>query len=433
MPKLNREILNLAIPNILSNISLPLLSTVDTAIMGHFSELHLGAIGLGGMIFNFLYWNFGFLRMSTTGFVAQSYGKHDKKGIIGHLARALIVGLGLAILILIVRKPLADLAFYLLNVTEAQGPLIAEYFSIRIWAAPASLCLYVLMGWFFGMQNARIPLVLTILINITNIGLSYYLAVVEGMAIAGVAYGTVIAQYVGLLGAIFFILFKYREYCYKFQKEAISKFHAYGRFFLVNRDIFLRAFFLTLAFGFFYSKSSAAGEMILAVNVILMQYLSWMSYGIDGFAYAAESIVGKYYGGGDKDITRKAIRYCFYWGGALAIFYAVVYGLGGRELLLIFTDEEAVIRAADKVLFWMFWMPLVGFACYIWDGIFIGLTASVLMRNTALLAFVLYIGTWFLTAETFPIHSLWISFIVFLGARGLFQTIAYIFYGLEMK
>lgn len=433
MPHLNREILRLAIPNIISNISLPLISTVDTSLMGHLSELHLGAIGLGAMIFNFFYWNFGFLRMSTTGFVAQSWGKKDGKAIVGHLFRALIVGLTLAFLILIFQQPLSEIAFQLLNVTEDQMPLIIEYFSIRIWAAPASLCLFVLLGWFFGMQNAVIPLLLTLIINTTNIGLSMYLVLVQEMAIAGVAYGTLIAQYVGLIGGIAFIFFKYREYLDEFRLEAITKLKAYGRFFLVNRDIFLRTVFLTLAFGFFYSQSAAAGEMVLAVNVILLQFLNWMSYGVDGFAYAAESLVGKYYGSGNIKLTHKAIRYSFYWGGGLALIYALTYGFGGAELLHIFTDESTVIQSADNVLFWMFWMPLVGFACYIWDGIFIGLTASRAMRNTMFIAFGLYLICWYFTAEIYPVHGLWVSFLVFLGARGIFMTLWYNYKGLELK
>ncbi len=433
MSKLNRELLKLAIPNIISNISLPLLSTVDTALMGHLSGLYLGAIGLGAMIFNFFYWNFGFLRMSTTGFVAQSFGAKDASQIIGHLARALIVALILALLILSMQSPIINISLQLLNASSEQIPLIMEYYGIRIWAAPASLCLFVFLGWFFGMQNSRIPLVLTIIINITNIAMSSYLVLVKEMGIAGAAYGTIIAQYVGIITAIFFLLYFYRDYLHHLKKEAIFKIKAYGRFFVINRDIFLRTISLTLAFGFFYSQSAAAGALVLAANVVLIQFLNWMSYGIDGFAYAAESLVGKYHGAKDRDNTRRAIRYSFYWGAGLAILYAVLYGFGGYNLLYIFTDDPDVIQAADKMLIWMFWVPIIGFACYIWDGVFIGLTASKAMRNTMFLALAFYLLSWYLLADNYPIHGLWGAFLIFLGARGLFQSLWFNYYGLQLK
>ncbi len=433
MRRINRELLRLAIPNIISNISLPLISTVDTALMGHFSGLHLGAIGLAVMIFNFFYWNFGFLRMSTTGFVAQSYGKKEESEIVGHLARALVIATAAAILILIAQTPIVNLSMKLLNATEAQTPLILKYFSIRIWDAPATLGLFVLLGWYFGIQNARIPLLITVVINVANIALSMSFVLVFNMEIAGVAYGTLIAQYLGFALGLGILIFKYRRYLDKYRRETVLKLRAYSRFFRINMDIFFRTILLTLAFGFFYSKSSEAGELVLAVNVILLQFLNWLSYGIDGFAYAAEALVGKYYGAGDKNRTRKAIRFSFYWGGGLAVLYALVYGLGGNELLTIFTNDSEVINAAGEVLVWMFWLPLIGFACYVWDGVFIGLTAGRAMRNTMILAFIVYLLSWYFIGQRYPVHGLWLVFVMFLGARGLFQSLWYFIYGLELK
>lgn len=431
--RINRELLRLAVPNILSNISLPLISTVDTALMGHFSGLHLGAIGLGAMIFNFFYWNFGFLRMSTTGFVAQSFGAGQRQQIIGHLARALLVAFLIAFIILLAQMPIVRVSMALLNATDDQIPLIVKYFSIRIWDAPATLGLFVFLGWFFGMQNARIPLLITVLINLTNIVLSMYFVLVLDMEIAGVAYGTVIAQYTGFTAALFILFYKYRSYVKAYSRNAIVKLQAYGRFFKINRDIFVRTIFLTIGFGFFYSQSAATGELVLAVNVIMLQFLNWMSYGIDGFAYAAEALVGKYKGAADVDNCKRSIRYSFYWGGGLAILYAALYGFGGNKLLHIFTDDAYVLAAAQEVLFWMFWMPIVGFASYIWDGVFVGLTSSKAMRNTMIFAFISYILVWYFLKDTYPIHGLWLAFLVFLGARGIFQSIWYAIYGLDIK
>ncbi|RMG81067.1 MAG: MATE family efflux transporter, partial [Bacteroidetes bacterium] len=275
---MNKEILRLAIPNILSNISIPLLSSVDTALMGRLSPEHIGAVGLGSMIFNFIYWNFGFLRMGTTGMTAQAFGAEDHLGISNTLARALLVALVLAGVIMLFQVPFGEAGFYLMNTRIEQQSLIREYFYIRIWAAPATLALFAFFGWFFGMQNAIFPLLLTLLINLVNMALSYFLVREMNWGVAGVAWGTVVAQYVGLLGAIFLFLAKYRAYLKKLKRETILKVGEFRRFLTINRDIFIRTICLTFSFGFFYSQSAAEGTLILAVNVILMQFVNWMSY-----------------------------------------------------------------------------------------------------------------------------------------------------------
>ena len=293
---MNKEILRLAIPNILSNISVPLLSTVDTILMGHLSASHLGAVGIGSMIFNFIYWNFGFLRMGTTGMTAQAYGAENKMEISNTLGRACALGLVLAVIILLFQIPIGELSYYLLNVTDNQYALVREYFLIRILAAPATLILYSVLGWFFGMQNAIYPMLLTIFINVINIAVSAYLVLGLGMEVSGVAWGTVIAQYGGLFLAALMLRHKYKVYLDGFKQKNILRFNKLLRFLRINGDIFIRTICLTFAFGFFYSQSSNLGELALAANVILLQLLNWMSYGIDGFAFASESLVGKYVG-----------------------------------------------------------------------------------------------------------------------------------------
>lgn len=417
---MNREILRLAIPNIISNISVPLLSSVDTALMGRMSELHIGAVGIGAMLFNFIYWNFGFLRMGTTGLTAQSFGQQSDAGIAQTLGRALLVVLGVAALLLLLQQPIGEAGIRLMNAEGEQAELVRTYFFIRIWAAPASLGLYALMGWFFGMQNAIYPLILTVLINVANILLSIYFVEYQDMGVAGVAWGTVIAQYVGLFAAIAMVFLKYSGLLAHLQLRAIAEGEKLLAFLRINADIFLRTLCLTGAFGFFYAQSSTQGEMILAVNTILLQFLNWMSYGVDGFAFASESLVGKYKGAEDEPRTRRAIRLSLTWGMGLAALFCLLYGLGGNALLRIFTDQPDVISAAQPFLFWMVLFPLLGTPSYIWDGVYIGLTASKAMRNSMLLAFVIFL-TAYLLFRSMGNHGLWLAMLVFLIARGGFQ------------
>lgn len=431
--KINKEILQLAIPNIISNISVPLISSVDTGLMGNLSALHIGAVGLGSMIFNFVYWNFGFLRMGTTGMTAQAYGQYEHADveethstIIHILGRALVVALVLSGLILVLQQPLAELGFLLMNVTTAQYDLVAEYFFTRIWAAPATLVLVVMMGWFFGMQNAIYPLILTIIINISNIVVSYILVVHYELGVAGVAYGTVAAQYIGLIAALSLFAFKYRYLLRYFQKKILFEAQNFWGFLRINSDIFLRTFCLTIAFGFFYSQSATAGEKILAVNTILMQFLNWMSFGVDGFAYAAESLVGKYKGANQPAQTQKAVRYSMRWGMALALCFSLIYGLLGEELVHLFTNKPDVIAATLPYLWWMVILPIIGTPCYIWDGVFVGLTAVKAMRNSMLIALLVYLACYAIGTFLYPdldllSDVLWCALLAFLATRGIAQ------------
>ena len=250
---MNRELLKLAVPNILSNVSVPLLSSVDTLLMGHLTALHFGAVGVGSMIFNFVYWNFGFLRMVTTGITAQAYGRQDDAAIMTTLGRGMLVVLILATLILLLQYPLAEASIYLLNISEEQRPLVEEYFYIRVWAAPATLASYAILGWFFGMQNAIFPLILTLVVNVTNIVVSWILVRKYGMETAGVAYGTVAAQYMGLLIAAFLFLGRYRKFLDYFSSKALLLWSELKAFLSLNAGIFLRKFSLKLDFGFLYS------------------------------------------------------------------------------------------------------------------------------------------------------------------------------------
>ncbi len=422
---MNKEILKLAIPNIISNISVPLLSSVDTALMGQLSALHIGAVGVGSMIFNFIYWNFGFLRMGTTGITAQAYGKDSEKAMIITLGRALFIAVILAGLIMLLQVPFARFSFYLMNLSETQLPLVSTYFYIRIWAAPATLALYALMGWYFGMQNAIYPLILTITINGVNIICSLIFIKYFGFEVAGVAYGTVIAQYVGLFLAIGLFFYKYRYLLPQLSREAILKWEELKQFLSINSDIFIRTFCLTFAFGFFYSQSSVGGEQLLAVNVILLQFLNWMSYGVDGFAFATESLVGKYVGARQQLLLNKSIRLSFLWAVSLAGLYSLLYGVFGTYLVSVFSNQPEIISATQPYLFWMILFPLLSTPCYIWDGIFIGLTASRAMRDSMIISLIIYLGIHYSLKVDFGNHGLWLALLLFMIARGLIQWWVY--------
>lgn len=440
---LNQTILWLAIPNILSNISEPLLSSVDTGLMGTLSTLHIGAVGLGAMLFNFLYWNLSFLRMGTTGLTAQAFGREDQAALVYCLLRALLLSMLLGLFLLLLKTPLLQLGIYLMNVPLEQVELVSQYFSIRLLAAPATLTLMVLMGWFFGLQNVWYPLLLTLIINTTNILLSYWLVTTQNWGVAGVAYGTVAAQYLGTLIGLILIIVRYKNYFSPLQThqgqlwnwQAILEPQAFKRFLNINSDIFIRTFCLTLVFGFFYSQSAVAGGIILAVNTILMQFLNWMSYGVDGFAYAAESLVGRYTGAQNNTATKRVIRLSLCWGMGLATVFSLVYGLAGTSIVALFSQQQEVQAATLPYLPWLAILPLIGTPCYIWDGIFVGLTAVKSMRNSMLVALLTFVvAYWSLrTASSLNLsHALWLSIIVFLAARGIVQGMYYWQRGLHL-
>ncbi|MEM8584630.1 MAG: MATE family efflux transporter [Bacteroidota bacterium] len=422
---MNREILRLAIPNILSNVSVPLLSSFDTYLMGGLGTLHIAAIGLGSMAFNFVYWNCGFLRMAGTGLTAQAFGRKDREEMAGVLARGLMVAAILAALFVLLQTPILWGTEALLDIQADQHRLVAEYFYIRIWAAPAALGLMVLFGWYFGMQNAVFPLLLTLLINVINMGTSYYMVQYLGWGVSGVAWGTVIAQYVGLLAGVGLLA---RKYGWVFKLLGYARIMVRDKilgFLRINGDILLRTICLTLSFALFYNWSNGAETTaVVAANVILLQLVNWMSYGVDGFAFAAESLVGKYQGAGRAEPLSKSIRLSLVWGMGLAMVYALVYWQLGEGIVALFAPEENAAEALDAA---KAYLPLVGLfcllatPCYIYDGIFVGLTASRAMAQTMILAFGGYLLTYYLWGQHQGNWGIWITLTLFMVYRGVFQ------------
>jgi MATE family multidrug resistance protein len=416
----NREILRLAIPNILSNISISLLGIVDTALMGRLeSEIYIGAVALGSIIFNIIYWGFGFLRMGTTGLTAQSYGQNNRKECTAILGRGLLFALCGSIIILAFQYVIAWISFSLLQGDEAVKALATQYFYIRIYAAPATLGLYVFHGWFLGMQNARYPMALTIFVNLLNIVFNIVFVLRMGMRADGVALGTVCAQYSGLALAMGMFFFKYRPYVMLFERRLTFRLAAIKHFFAINVDIFIRTVCLVFTFAFFTSASAAIDSLTLAVNQILLQYISLLSYAVDGFALAAESLVGRYIGAKDSFRLRKSVRYLFYWGMGFGAVFALVYGVFGKALLRVFTDQGEIIQAAAPYVWWMVAICLAGSVAYMLDGVYIGATATPPMRNMMLISMVgVFLPVYYLTLSPLGNNGLWLALLLFMVARG---------------
>ena len=417
---MNKEILRLAIPNILTNLSIPLLSSVDTALMGRLdNEKYLGAIALAGIIFNFVYWGFGFLRMGTTGITAQFFGSKQNEESALTLARSLMVGLIAAIALLILQEGIAWLSFNMMQGTSETEEIARQYFHIRIWAAPATLALYSLYGWLLGMQNAKDPLYIVLVVNLGNILFNIVFVKYYDMKADGVAWGTVCAQYLGFVVAIFILLKKYRWVFSHFKWSLISQLTELKRFFLINRDLFLRTMCLIVVFTFFTAKSAQEGDVLLAVNAILLQMFYIVSYGVDGFAFAAESMVGKYFGAKDKTRLKQALKAIMIWGIGMALVASLVYWAFGMSIYKLFTNQVDLIEAVKPYLWWIIVFPLTGAVAFIWDGVFIGLTKSKIMRNTMFLAMVLFLGVYYLFHPIWFNHALWMAMIAFMVVRGI--------------
>ena len=418
---MNRRILKLAIPNIVSNITVPLLGAVDLALMGHLeNKVYIGAVALGSMIFNFIYWGFGFLRMSTSGFVAQAFGQRNFSAVMINLARpltlAILTGLGLILL----QLPIAALGFWIVESSAEVEFFARQYFHIRVIAAPATIALYALTGWFIGMQNTRLPMVIAISVNVFNIVLSVFFVRVMGMAADGVAIGTVMAQYLGLLLAVLLLRRYYKRFFRYYNRKLLWERTAMARFFHVNKNIFIRTLCLIIALSFFTIRSAAAGDTILAVNSLLLQFFMFFSFLIDGYAHAAEALTGRFVGANNRAALRQSVRLLFAWGGGIAAVFTLVYLFGGEAILQLLTSNPEIIAAARPYLLWTAVIPLISFAAFIWDGIYIGATASVQMRNAMLMSTLLvYFPAYYLLQTHFGNHALWLAFVLFLLARGV--------------
>ena len=418
----NREILQIALPSIVSNITVPLLGLIDAAIVGHLGAAsYIGAIAVGGMLFNIIYWIFGFLRMGTSGMTSQAYGQKDEAETMRILARSMGVGMLIALALIILQYPIERIAFTLMKATPEVERLASLYFRICIWGAPAVLGLYSISGWCIGMQNSRFPMYVAITQNIVNILASLVLVYGFGMKIEGVAIGTLVAQYAGLLMAAWLWTSHFKRLLPYIQLQTLLAKGAIRRFFQVNRDIFLRTLCLVAVTMYFTSAGAAQGEVILAVNTLLMHFFTFFSYIMDGFAYAGEALVGKHLGANDRPALRQMVHQLFVWGIVLSLVFTLVYGIGGKVFLGLITNEQSVITASSAYFYWVLAIPLAGFAAFLYDGIFIGATATRWMLYAMSISTTAFFLIYYGFRGTMDNHALWLAFITYLALRGIVQ------------
>lgn len=426
MRTVDRQILHIALPSIVSNITVPLLGLVDMAIVGHMGDAAcIGAVAVGGTIFNTVYWIFGFLRMGTSGMTSQALGRRDLTEVLRLLFRSLAVSLAVAVLMLVMQWPLREGALALIHPADDLRAMAVEYYRICVWGAPAVLGLYSLTGWYVGMQNTRVPMFVAIMQNVVNILASLTFVYVLGMRVEGVALGTLVAQYAGFLTALVLCVVQYgrlRRYATVRRLFARS---AMARFFRVNGDIFLRTLFMVAVNLFFLSAGASHGAVVLAVNTLLMQLFTLFSYVMDGFAYAGEALCGRAHGAGNAVQLRGVVRRLFGWGLALTLLYTAVYALCGEAFLFLLTDEESVRSAAGEYLPWAVLIPAAGVAAFVWDGVFIGLTATRGMLLSSFLSACTFSVVYLLAGPAWHNHALWLAFLSYLLMRGLVQTCWY--------
>ena len=425
MKAINKDILKLAIPSILANITVPLVGMVDIAVAGHLdanAATLIGGIAIGTMLFDLLYWNFGFLRVGTGGLAAQAYGRGDRRECARIFARSLGIALACALLLILIQWVFVKAAFLVIECTPEVRELASKYFFIRIWAAPATLSLMAFKGWFIGMQDSVSPMAVDLTVNGTNVLMSFVLALglkswgYEGMGFAGIAAGTVVAQYTGLAVAAVLMLLKYRKNTFsQLDLKGVFKGSETRRFFVMNTDLFVRSLcFIAIYIGFTVI-SARYGDLLLAVCSIMMKILMIFSYFTDGFAYAGEALTGRYIGAKDQPRVRQTVRWTFVWSMAIAAIFMGIYHFAGVPMLKMMTSDMEVVGAAKGYLPWLLLMPVIGCAAFTWDGIYIGATASKAIRNSMLWAVVGFFAVW-AAGLAFPSMSARMSMHVLMGA-----------------
>ncbi|MFP6732008.1 MAG: MATE family efflux transporter [Alphaproteobacteria bacterium] len=427
----NRRVWRLAGPIMLANITIPLLGAVDTAVVGHLDQVYyLGAVAIGSLIFNFLYWGFGFLRMGTTGFAAQAHGADDTAEAVDTLWRAMVIALIIGLALLITQSLIIEGAMVFMETSAEVNAHSRAYFTIRIWSAPAALANYVVLGWFLGMQNARAGVIIQIFINLLNIILDLAFVMGAGMAVEGVAIATVISEYAGLALGLMMI----RGALAKLGRTAIDWRRVLEparlrHMISVNRDIFLRTLCLITAFAYLTIQGARMGDVILAANAVLFNMVTFMSYALDGFANAAQALVGRAIGERSLADYRGVVRASTIWALVFAVGFSLIYAASGTLIIDGITTLEAVRIAAREALPWMVLAPLISVWGYQLDGIFIGAMLSREMRNAMILSLIIYLVSVEIFRPLLGNHGIWLGFSLFMVARGV--TLGYYFPRIE--
>lgn len=427
---LNREILRLAVPSILANITIPLVGIVDTAIVGHLSDAAaIGGIAIGTMLFDLLYWNFGFLRIGTSGLAAQAYGAGRKDECRKILVQSLTLALLATLFVWAIQWFFVNAVLAVVPCSEEAALIAREYFYVRIWAAPATLMLFTFKGWFIGMQDTKSPMATDILVNAVNMAASYYMAVYAGQGVIGVAYGTIIAQYSGLFLAVAIMVLRYgiihigtREIL------AAMKWPELKRMMSLNGNLFIRSLCFMVVYVGFSALMSQYGDVELAIGSIIMKLFMFFSFFVDGFAYAGEALVGKAFGeqsaiSYQQSDIRKIIRLLFNWSIGVGLFFTAVYAVWGDESIAIMTSDSEVLAAAKPYMGWLIAMPIVSALAFMWDGVYVGATAGVQIRNAMIWAAVAFVAGYLATFTWLGPQALYLAYFAHLIARVVYQTI----------
>ena len=416
----------IAAPMILSNISVPLLGMVDTAVTGHLDDkIYLGAVAIGATIFSFLYMGLNFLRMGTTGISAQCFGANDNDGLRTSLGQALIVATLIAVSMIALQLPIGLLAVKLIGANADISALALEYFSIRIWSAPGTLANYALIGWFLGLQNARVPMIIFLTVNITNIILDLVFVLGLGMKVDGVALASVFAEYTGLAVAITFALRAIRQYPGQWIRERFLKIREYAVFFQTNSNLFVRTMALMFTLAFVTAQGARLGALVLAANAVLVNLQHLTSFGLDAFAHAAEALVGKAIGARQQQALQRSVHLTMKWSLIFSVGFTLAYIFFGPLLIRVMTDLPEVREAAMQYLPWIIVSPMISVWAFLYDGVFVGATRAREMRNIMVFSTVaIFLPAWYLL-QGFGNHGLWLALMFFMASRGIGMHIYY--------
>ena len=420
---INRDILRLALPSILANITIPLVGLVDTAIVGHISDAAaIGGIAIGTMLFDLLYWNFGFLRVGTSGLTAQAYGAQRQDECTRILRRSVSIALIAAIAIWAIQWLFVTAVLAVVPCSVAAANVARRYFFIRIWAAPATLCLMAFKGWFIGMQDTRSPMAVDILVNAVNMLASYLLAVPGELGIEGVAWGTLIAQYTGLILTFVILVARYR---FVFGRMEWWR-GDWRRLIRLNTNLFIRSLCFMVVYVGFTSLAGRYGDNLLAVSSILMKLFMFFSYFVDGFAYAGEALVGRFIGEQSVDSRLSAlISRLFIWSLGVGLLFTLIYALWGMPVISLLTNDTEVLSATHPYLGWLIAMPLISTLAFMWDGIYVGATAGIPIRNSMIWAALAFVVAYLVTFQWCGLHALYVAYFAHLIARVAYLTAQY--------
>jgi MATE family multidrug resistance protein len=404
----------------LSNITVPLLGMVDTGVTGHLENaVYLGAVAIGSTLFGFLYSGVNFLRMGTTGITAQRFGAGDYDGLRVALGQALVVAMVIATALILLQAPLITLAMKLLGPEPEVAGFASEYFSIRIWSAPATLANFALIGWFIGLQNARIPLYIVLAINLTNIALDLVFVLLLGMKVDGVAAASVIAEFTGAAIGIGLAMSELRRRGGHLVVSHLTTLKEYAEFFSINANLFIRTMALVFAFAFVTAAGARMGGLILAANAVLMNLLNLVAFALDGLAHAAEALVGKAVGAKDGQALRRSVQLTMRWSFYFAVGFSILFWITGPLFIGLLTDIPEVVDTTLQYLPWLIVAPVIAMWAYFYDGVFVGATRAKEMRNSMLAStFLVFLPAWF-AFRFLGNHGLWLAFMIFLASRGL--------------